>query len=1168
STFVQANASPIGSPGRVFNINTGVAASMSGFTIRNGKAPTGDTGDPCDSFPCSPLSNGGEGAPGGGILNEGSLTLINMTLSENRAGKGGTAGNVSCPIGACNNIGGEGGTGGGIHTTGDGSSLTVISSTFSNNHAGEPGDAAATVSCGSCTSGVGDTGNGGALNGKTVSVDLSTFTGNSADDGAGIQQGPAAITITRSTFHDNSASNTGGAINCNGALTNTCTISDSAIYDNFTSGTQGGTVAFFGNSIKSISNSTITGNESLGDAGGILADFGTVNLTFVTIADNVADGNASGTGDGGGIKNEDATVNLKNSIIADNTDENPNSESPQIWGTITSLGYNHVESTTGGTFAPTIGDVVGSEGGLAPLADNGGPTQTRGLYSNSPAIDAIPNGVNGCGLAPFDIDQRGSGFPRPVNGSCDKGAFEGNLGTAPQEIDVQGGPAPSPAAQVSIEDGDTTPSTSDGTDFGTTSTTVTRTFEIHNFGTSNLVISNPIITGANFADFSVSAVPTSPVAPGGSTTFEITFDPNLPGLRTAIVNVANNDPNESPYDFAIQGTGGPAASPPVANDDTGAGLAEDGANGTVNVLTNDTDPDGNPTAPVNGAGQFTVDIDTVTAGIQTTLTNAQGEWSLDTATGIVTFDPANNFNGTAAISYTLCDPTALCDNATITFAVSAVNDAPVANNITPAAFNEDIQSIITLSYTDIEADLATACAISSPTNVTVTQACSCSGAGVCTVGVTGTPTNYNGPASFTYTVTANSQTSNSATANLTISPVNDAPTSVAPTTASTTEDTTFSFTGGNTLSVADVDSSNLAVTLTVTHGTLTMTDISNVLFSTGDGTADATMTFSGTIVNLNDALDSLSFAPTPDYYGSASLSFSVSDGDAGPVNRVVALTVSPVADITDDSVSTNENTPITFNAIAGTNGATADTFEGSPSVASVTQGLHGGVSFLADGSLTYTPTTGYSGSDSFTYTVTSGGATETATVTVNIANTVPVTLVVDNLTDNIALNQCVTATPGDCSLRGAVSVAQDGDTIVFASDLSSLSSLEGGISTITLVGSEIAITSSVTISGPGADKLIINGGTTGPNRIFLIDGVSLNVTISGLTLTSGGGSGGGISSVGGAIFARCQLTLDGVHIYENSTTSGGGVAFIDGGPYMIKNSTINTNGATFNGGGI
>ena len=53
------------------------------------------------------------------------------------------------------------------------------------------------------------------------------------------------------------------------------------------------------------------------------------------------------------------------------------------------------------------------------------------------------------------------------------------------------------------------------------------------------------------------------------------------------------------------------------------------------------------------------------------------------------------------------------------------------------AFNEDTQSIITLSYSDIESNQATTCTLSSLTNVTVTQGCACL-AGVCTVGVTGT----------------------------------------------------------------------------------------------------------------------------------------------------------------------------------------------------------------------------------------------------------------------------------------------------------------------------------------------------------------------------------------------------------------------------------------------
>src|SRR4029079_18172042 len=105
------------------------------------------------------------------------------------------------------------------------------------------------------------------------------------------------------------------------------------------------------------------------------------------------------------------------------------------------------------------------------------------------------------------------------------------------------------------------------------------------------------------------------------------------------------------------------------------------------------------------------------------------------------------------------------------------------------------------------------------------------------------------------------------------------------------------------------------------------------------------------------------------------------------------------------------------------------------------------------------------------------------------------------------LNQCVTGIPGDCSLRGANSIAQNGDTIVFDPGVFSLQA--GAPQTITLVGTEIAITASITIAGPGADKLIIDGGG-GQNRIFLIDGPTLIVTISGVSLTDGGGNGGGI----------------------------------------------------------
>ena len=184
--------------------------------------------------------------------------------------------------------------------------------------------------------------------------------------------------------------------------------------------------------------------------------------------------------------------------------------------------------------------------------------------------------------------------------------------------------------------------------------------------------------------------------------------------------------------------------------------------------------------------------------------------------------------------------------------------------------------------------------------------------------------------------------------------------------------------------MADQDAGNLTVTLTATNGTLTMTTLTGLTFSAGDGTADTTMTFSGTQTAINTALGTLSYANTADYNGAASLTFTTNDGVASPVVKTVSLSVTPVADIVADSVTTNEDTAIVFNAITGTNGASADSFEGSPSVTAVTQGTKGGVTFAANGTLTYTPNLNQTGSDSFTYTVTSGGVTETATETVTI----------------------------------------------------------------------------------------------------------------------------------------------------------------------------------------
>ncbi|MCI0538062.1 MAG: choice-of-anchor D domain-containing protein, partial [Verrucomicrobiales bacterium] len=126
--------------------------------------------------------------------------------------------------------------------------------------------------------------------------------------------------------------------------------------------------------------------------------------------------------------------------------------------------------------------------------------------------------------------------------------------SAAPEMDVQGN-------AISIADGDVTPSASDATDVGSadvTSSSVDRVFTIANLGSANLNLTGTPrvqVSGANAADFSVTVQPASPVAPSGSTTFTVHFDPSALGLRSATISVANDDADENPYDFAIQGTG-------------------------------------------------------------------------------------------------------------------------------------------------------------------------------------------------------------------------------------------------------------------------------------------------------------------------------------------------------------------------------------------------------------------------------------------------------------------------------------------------------------------------------------------------------------------------------------------------------------------------------------
>jgi len=123
-------------------------------------------------------------------------------------------------------------------------------------------------------------------------------------------------------------------------------------------------------------------------------------------------------------------------------------------------------------------------------------------------------------------------------------------------------PPPEPRLEISgqgraINNGDSEPSTEDGTDFGARElgNTVVREFEILNSGTSTLEIADIAINGAAAADFDIAVAPPSSIAPEEQTSVEIEFSATNIGQRAAEVVIEHNESDQSPFSFSIQGEG-------------------------------------------------------------------------------------------------------------------------------------------------------------------------------------------------------------------------------------------------------------------------------------------------------------------------------------------------------------------------------------------------------------------------------------------------------------------------------------------------------------------------------------------------------------------------------------------------------------------------------------
>ncbi len=414
-----------GDNSRVFQVDDGVTASLSGVTITDGNAD----------------QNGGQYEAGGGLYNDdGSVTLTGCTISGNSAQNGG-----------------------GVATY-NGGMTTMVQCTVSGNTAGDSGggvrNAGGTMSLSYCDVEDNTTsGNGGGIdNNGTMTIDHSTISGNDSGFGGGVRNvvnptdrsKPKLLTIRDSTISDNSAQAFGGGLSLyfgTAALTG-CTISSNSAADGGGGFIDGGTATF--------TDCTLTGNSAV-DGGG-LGNAGTVTLTGCTVSANTAkylgggvmslkglsqanpttdltdctiSGNSAADNGGGFYIDVALAVTIENVTISANT-------SPSVGGLVSHGPTTITDTIVAGNIGTDIGGTLsgssnligtGAPAGLdaadnllgvtdpllSPLGDYGGPTQTIALLPGSPAIGA------GTTIAGVTADQRGFPLDSPV---ADIGAFQ------------------------------------------------------------------------------------------------------------------------------------------------------------------------------------------------------------------------------------------------------------------------------------------------------------------------------------------------------------------------------------------------------------------------------------------------------------------------------------------------------------------------------------------------------------------------------------------------------------------------------------------------------------------------------------------------------------------------------------------------------------------------
>ena len=399
------------------------------------------------------------------------------------------------------------------------------------------------------------------------------------------------------------------------------------------------------------------------------------------------------------------------------------------------------------------------------------------------------------------------------------------------------------------------------------------------------------------------------------------------------------------------------------------------------------------------------------------------------ANGSFTYTPNANANGTDSFTYQATDGALTSNTATVTIAVTAVNDAPVAVNDTYSTV-EDVSLVVNAANGVLKNDTdvdSTALSVVLPV-ATAPQH------GTLTLNADGSFTyapasNYNGPDSFAYQVTDGSATSTTATVSITVNAVNDPPQTQGQS-LKTNVDTPLEI----TLAATDLDGCPLS-------------------FAIGTGPTQGTLgALTGLACNGGVASVKVTYTPNAAFTGLDSFTYTVSDGTAtasGVVQIGVGVdNVPPAADNQNYQTAEDTSVPVTLSGDDAESAALTFTV--------VTNPTHGNLTGTG-AALTYTPAADFNGTDSFTYKANDGTLDSniaTVTITVLAINDAPSFDAIANQTVN---EDAGTQSVGITGVRPGPATATDEATQTVA---------------FTATSSNPSIVPNPTVTGTGATRTL------------------------------------------------------------------------------------------------